>query len=314
MGKLTGKHYQKFLKNIQYENEYVTPQTEIEIKISVIWKALLKSSKVGVNDDFFELGGNSLMLSKLLIEYQREFQKTIPLKKLYNNTDLKNHAIIIEKDGENIYEIEKVKKQEYYTVSSSQMRYWLIYKIKGKSKEFNIFNTMTLPQMFNKEAFDYAFNVLLSRHEILKTIFIEKNGIPQQKIIEDEKASIIYCNTKEEATAKVFEHRFDLEVFPLFKIAIVPEGTEHLYIFNIHHSISDGWSMDIISRDLLEIYNAQLKNEEVDLPRLSISYRDYAQWQNNTLARSKTTKEESLLERKIIWKLNLFTITCRLCC
>jgi len=281
------------------KKEYVAPSNESEAKIAVIWQELLGHQKIGVTDDFFELGGHSLLLTKLSSEYQKIFKITIDLKTLYTNTNLKSHAVLLNDSKEEAYEIEKLASQEYYDLSPSQIRYWLLYKIEGKSREFNIYSTFELPDNLNAAAFEASFNVLLERHEILRSIFVEDAGIPKQKVLSHLSVPVPYFDSELNIKNEVFEHEFDLETYPLFKIAVLKEGSMHRLYFNIHHSICDGWSMGVISRDLMDIYNAVIAGKTAELPELSIQYKDYAQWQNTLLQSSEASVQENYWKEQL---------------
>lgn len=281
------------------KKEYVAPNNETEAKIALIWQELLGHQKIGITDDFFELGGHSLLLTKLLSEYQKTFKIQVDLKTLYANTSLKSHAVFLNNAEEAVYEIQKSDVREYYELSPSQMRYWLIYKIQGKSREFNIYSTLELPDNLNVPAFEMAFNCLLERHEMLRSLFVDEAGIPKQKVLAHLPMSIPCFTSEAESKKEVFEQEFDLEIFPLFKIAILKEGSAYRLFFNIHHSISDGWSMGIISRDLMAFYNALVAGKTAGLPELSIQYKEYAQWQNKLLGSADSNVQEKYWKEKM---------------
>lgn len=281
------------------KKEYVAPENNTEAKIAVIWQELLGHQTIGITDDFFELGGHSLLLTKLLSEYQKVFKVSIDLKTLYSNTILKNHAVLLHDSAEEVHEIEKLDFQEYYDLSPSQIRYWLLYKIHGKSREFNIYSTFELPDNLDVIAFEAAFNFLVKRHEILSSIFVEDAGIPKQKVLSHLSMTIPLFESEEAIKKEVFEHEFDLESDLLFKIAILKENTTNTLYFNMHHSIGDGWSMGIISKDLMDVYNAIIAGKTVELPELSIQYRDYAKWQNKLLQSPEVTVHENYWKEKL---------------
>lgn len=275
------------------KKEYIAPSNQTEEKIAVIWQELLGHQKIGAGDDFFELGGHSLLLTKLLNEYQRVFKIAVNLKTLYTNSSLKSHAALLINSKEEIAVIEKLSYQEFYDLSPSQVRYWLLYKINGKSKEFNIYSTFNLPENLNTAVFEQAFNILLERHEILRSLFAEEAGMPKQKIIQNLAVRIPVFESETEIKLHVFEYEFDLELDLLFRAAVLKKGAGYSLYFNMHHSIGDGWSMGIISRDLMEIYNALLEGRIAQLPEITIQYKDYAQWQNNVLQSQEIKIQEN---------------------
>ncbi|QHI35457.1 Tyrocidine synthase 3 [Kordia antarctica] len=275
---------------------YKKPTSDTEIAISKIWEQLLHTEKISVADDFFELGGHSLLITKLLSAYQKTFGKSIALKDLFSQTTIKNHAQLIESSTTYGGEIIKVSIQEHYAISPSQMRYWLIDKLQGGSKEFNIYSAFDLPKDTNVEVFKESFQDLVIRHEALRTVFVEDAGMPRQSIFEIQEIEIPLFSNVEEAKTFVFEHIFDLNSFPLFKVALVVNTNGTLLFFNLHHSIGDGWTMHILQRDLLKLYEARLKNAVPDLPELPIQYKDYCGWQNEQIALEEYT------ELKEYWK------------
>ena len=273
---------------------FVAPRNATEQKVIAIWKVLLGQRIIGVTDDFFELGGHSLLLTKLVNEYHRVFNVTIDLKELYANTTLEHHAYLLTTTEETSYEeIERAGEQAFYDLSPTQVRYWLLHKIRGKTKEFNIYNTFQLPANLDTDAFEYAFNALLERHEMLRTVFTEQEGIPKQRILPHEPVQIPCYQQEAAARNSVYDHAFDLGIFPLYKIALVKSASGFELFFNMHHIISDGWSMGIISRDLMELYRAKVAGSVPDIPELPVHYRDYAQWQNRLLGSTALAAQEN---------------------
>lgn len=301
-GKIDRKKLKEISKGSNITREIVAPTNKIEEKVIEIWKELLEQDQIGITDDFYELGGHSLLLSKLTNEYHRIFKAELNLKQVYSNTKLSHHTDILSKvttlEGT---EITKLNMKELYDVSPSQLRFWLLYKIHGKTKEFNICNMLPLPDSLNIEAFEHAFNVILERHEILRTVFVEENGVPKQKVLEFEKVKIPYyeANTLQEVQNIVFNYEFDLDVFPLYKIGLINNKNRFSLYFNMHHSISDGWSMGIIAKELMEIYDARVADKRVVLPILDVDYKDYAHWQNEKLNNGSTNAQKEYWKQKL---------------
>ncbi|MEP6930550.1 MAG: amino acid adenylation domain-containing protein, partial [Flavobacterium sp.] len=302
-----GKTDRKSLPNIANEDiarkEYVAPTNETEKNVAEIWQRLLNLDTISITDDFFELGGHSILLTRLLTEYQKIFKIAVNLKALYVNTSLKDHAFLVaeskKEKGVATIEIEKLEPQNHYDLSPSQVRYWLLYKIQEKSQEFNIYSKQELPADLNIQAFEKAFNMLVERHESLRTVFTEEIGVPKQKIVLHAPITIPIFRDNAAIRNEIFDHEFDLEAYPLFKVGILEKGPSHILYFNIYHIISDGWSIDVISRDLMRIYNAIISGEKANLPELPVQYKDYAYWQNNQLQSSATGIYENYWKEKL---------------
>jgi len=272
--------------------EFIAPKTTLEIKTVEIWEELLELNGVGMTDDFFELGGHSLLLTKLTNEYRKVFNVELNLKQIYSNTTLTYHVQLLKGAKKVHFEtIEKVPMAQFYDVSPSQLRYWLLYKVQGKSKEFNIFSELELPSQLNIEAFEQAFNYLLERHEIVRTHFLEKDGIPKQVISDFQAIKIPYypSNSYNQAKQDVFEHQFELKRAPLYRVGLIKKEESFVLLFNMHHSISDGWSMNILSSELLAIYHGLVAQESLNVPIVEVQFKDYVYWQNGA-------KQRELLE------------------
>ncbi|MDB2556024.1 amino acid adenylation domain-containing protein, partial [Flavobacteriaceae bacterium] len=290
-GKIAYKKLPEIEEKGNIEKAYKAPENVIEETLVDIWKTMLSKKEICTDGDFFLLGGHSLLLTKLRNAYHKSFHVILSLKELYKSTTLKEHANLIVTAETKVYEdIQKVEAQEFYDISSTQMRYWLIHKMQGKSKEFNIYDKFNLPENLNLDIFTQAFNEVVKRHEVLLTTYIEIDGVPKQKIQAFTKIDIPEFATLEEAKKYTFQHEFDLEETTLYRVAIIKEGNGYALLFNIHHSICDGWSMNVIHRDLLSFYEAIRNKTSPQLPTLPIQYKDYAVWQKKQLLSTEVNK------------------------
>ncbi|MEZ4823673.1 MAG: condensation domain-containing protein, partial [Ignavibacteria bacterium] len=183
---------------------------------------------------------------------------------------------------------------DFYELSHAQKRFWILSKFKDGSEAYNISNLFEIAGNLNSEAFRSAFKEVMERHEILRTVFVEKNGEPYQKILSyestgfeifekdltgSENAEVIIKKYRDEDVKKVF----DLETGPLIRIYLFRISEEkHFVLFNIHHIISDGWSKGILIKEFLRLYNSICLKEENEIKPLSIQYKDYTSWHSST--------------------------------
>ncbi|WP_202704489.1 condensation domain-containing protein, partial [Flavobacterium sp. UGB4466] len=272
---------------------YVAPRNELEEKLVKIWEEVLKRENIGINDDFFALGGHSLKAVRLSNEYQKELGVKLTLREVFVHTSIASQAeLIASSKREEFVPIEKSILQASYPISNAQRRVWVLSQFEGGSTAYNMPGSLYLKEGIEIENFKRAIETTIDRHEILRTVFREdESGEIRQWVLEkgDLNFSIDYQDFRKEADkqekAEAYiaadSYRvFDLAKGPLLRAALlqVEEG-EYWFYFNIHHIISDGWSMEILTKDIFKYYEAYRAGKEPDLKELRIQYKDYSAWQ-----------------------------------
>lgn len=290
------------------EKEYIAPRNEVEQRIAEIWAQSLNVEKVSVDDDFFLLGGQSLKATSLISTYEREFQVRISLKQLFENTTLEAHATLVEEGkAETFVNIPKVALAESYEISDAQRRLWVLSRFDGASVAYNIPFSMQL-EIEHVAFFKKAIFTAIARHEILRTIFKkDTNGNIKQWIlpVEDVNLNIKVedFTTKENQTQAVKEYiagdafvAFNLENGPLIRASLLQiSETQYVFYCNMHHIISDGWSMEVLMKDVDNYYKTLLNGNEIKQKALPIQYKDYAAWNLNQIS------NETYVEEKKYW-------------
>ncbi|MCB2311586.1 amino acid adenylation domain-containing protein [Clostridium tagluense] len=279
----TEKIDRKALPEVNFElfsNKYEAPRNGIEEKLSKIWSGILGIEKVGINDNFFELGGHSLKATTLSAFIHKRINLKVSLKDIFDNPTIKELAAFIKGVEENIYKsIELVEKKDYYSFSSAQKRMYVLQHMNLLSTSYNISLFQTIEGAIDKDEFESAIRQLILRHESLRTSFEIINYEPVQIIHEDINFSISYYETDESKVQQLIDEfikPFELSKAPLFRIGLIKiEENKNILMFDIHHIITDGTSMDIFIREFIELYEGNI------LPELKLQYKDYAEWQNN---------------------------------
>lgn len=253
---------------------------------------------ITMNDILLELEQNKVSLTlegeDLLINFDGDELNPDILKKLKEHkSDLVSY--LKKYTQEDIYqEIPKLPIKEEYKTSSSQYRIWVLGQSENISKAYHVPNSVRINTHLNIDAFEKAINATIQRHESLRTIFrfdAEKNQV-FQKIIPvndfDFTLQKVDCSDKKEALDYVEKHiaednsiAFSFEKGPLFRMCLFSiEKDSFIFYYNMHHIISDTWSLEILTRDLMEYYQSFVKNEVPNLPVLEIQYKDFADWSN----------------------------------
>ena len=283
------------------EKKIILPRNEVDKKLVKALKEILNIDEISLEDDFFELGGDSLSAITLCAKIQSEFNVNILVKDILANTQIQELSNeISEKIAKGEYEertirISPIEKAEYYETSSAQKRIYYTSKMAGEdSILYNISGGVIINTKVDKKRLKEALNELVKRHESLRTYFEAEEEVVVQKIENEIK---IELDTKEKADFrkkeeifKEFVKPFDLTKAPLFRIELVEftNGKSALLI-DMHHIISDGTSLGIFTDELCKIYNGeQLENKE-------LTYKDYAHYE------SEQIKNEKLKEAERYW-------------
>ncbi|MGD2085276.1 MAG: SDR family NAD(P)-dependent oxidoreductase [Candidatus Aminicenantes bacterium] len=290
----------------QLATQYIAPETETEKIISRIWSTFFGYEKIGSHDDFFDLGGDSLKAIAIIGKINKDLNSNIPISVLFNRLTIKGIAEYIDQTtgiapGPSSLLIEPVEKKEYYETTVRQEKFFFLNEMHGLDNALNIFNIITAVGKLDKHRLAECLQMLIRRHESLRTsihmidsrILMKINEYdPLNFTIED----IELLGGREDqlhSIKKKFSAPFDLTKPPLIKVALLElEKEKHLILLDIHHLITDDTSMGILVRELSVLYR------EENPPELKIQYKDYAQWQKKFLASRESKKQENYwLER-----------------
>ncbi len=185
--------------------------------------------------------------------------------------------------------IQRAEEKEYYPLSEAQKRMYFISQLDNSNLSYNMSNALNIEGRIDIKRLEEAFHSLIMRHEGLRTSFKNLDGEPVQYINSDFDFNIQYFKSEKETDDLLgaFRQPYDLAKAPLFRVGLVEQAQDkYILLMDMHHIISDGISRDILSNDLIRIYNNEL------LPELKIQYKDFAQWHNNILNSEEIKKQE----------------------
>jgi len=293
------------------EQEFVAPQNQLEAALAPIWEFVLKKQRIGIDDNFFELGGHSINAINLINRIHKEIGVRLEINSMFRYATIRNQAAFISLENPAAYEIiPAAPVQESYELSASQQRLWLIQKISPATTTYNMNGKVDMGPDLDVVLYKEALKKLIQRHEVLRTVFIEKDGIPLQKIMDQVDVSLEMrtidasderrlIHELSELEATVFNHVFDLAQWPLMKIILVKHAHGYRLIYSMHHIISDGWSMEIFERDLNAMYQSNIAGSDAGLPELAVQYKDFAHWQNRLLENPASNRHEDYWMTKL---------------
>lgn len=276
---------------------YVAPQSETEQALCEIWQQVLKLKQVGIDDNFFMLGGHSLLGTKVISLIREQLGMEVPLKALFESPTVAQLSAYIDShcDSTALPDIVPADRSQPLLLSYAQQRLWFIDKLGGGSPQYNVPKGYYVNETFNIAAFQKALTSLIERHESLRTNFITIEGEARQ-VIQDEFTLplVMHDLSRDDEQAskrklddiirKEAKAVFDLANDLLLRVRIVKlSKTSFVILYTMHHIASDGWSSSIVQNELNALYEAYCKGADNPLPPMPLQYIDYAMWQRSWL-------------------------------
>lgn len=285
------------------EDKLITLKPVEEILINIAQHILIKEN-VKINDNFFDLGGHSLTATQLASRIRDTFHVEIPLKELFATRDLADVARRIEqlRNGSGTYN-EPISAQKEWQkdipLSFPQQRLWFLDQLSPGNLFYNVSTLFKIDGKIDLDLLIESLNHIVSRHEVLRTRFPEKNGQPLQDIspmvkIEvpiDDLTGLPEEEQMIEAVRRaslVIRLPFNLSVGPLIRLKLIRLSPDKLVaVLVMHHIITDGWSMGIFIKELVNYYaykQGNFEKERYPLKKLNLQYADFSIWQRNWLS------------------------------
>ncbi len=293
--------------------ETITPRNRTEEQLVKIWKDLLDLEQVGLKDDFFDVGGHSLIAIRVVLAIRKQLEIDLEIKDLFENATIESLAAFINatEENENIIPIIQAgKRSDKIPLSFSQERLWIIDQLEG-STNYHIDYVQQFDTNLHVQALENAFLAVVNRHEVLRTIIEQDNGIPYQKIMNKGQWALEYVELQdgqeqEYLSNQIFEftnRAFDFSKDHMLRAKLFKLEDE-TYVLNlvVHHIASDLWSQKIMFQEVLEFYHSTLENRAPQLNVLEIQYADYAVWQRDHFS------NETLAKQLTYWKKQLANI------
>jgi amino acid adenylation domain-containing protein len=274
----------------------VAPRSATEELLAGIWSQVLGVERPGVQQNFFELGGHSLLATQVVSRIHDTLNLHLPVRKIFEAPTIAELAAQIEaaRSAENGLELPPIRKASHTGVaplSFAQRRLWFIDQLQPGNPAYNIPVAIRIQGALSSDIMERCLREIISRHEILRTTFEVRNGEAVQAISPDLNFELQVCdlsatpeaNRADEALKLAREEArapFALNVVPLFRIRLLRfSQDDHVLLVNMHHIISDAWSLGILLREVAGLYEAYETGEQPRLPALEVQYSDYAVWQ-----------------------------------
>ncbi|OAB29610.1 hypothetical protein PMSD_21425 [Paenibacillus macquariensis subsp. defensor] len=259
---------------------YVAPVSVLEHKLAAIWKDVLRLERVGIRDNFFEIGGHSLKATALVSRIHQELKVNVPLREVFLSPTVEGLAKVISTLGGDEYTaIPPTEKCETYPVSSAQQRIYLLHQLDTTHAAYNMPNVLLLEGKLDRQRLEHTFTHLVERHASLRTSFELSDGELVQRIHSQVDFNVTFVEAGEHevpALISQFIRPFDLASAPLYRVSVICVGKDrHILLTDIHHIVSDGVSLQILEQEFYQYYR------DDSLPEQRLAYIDYAVWQQN---------------------------------
>lgn len=267
------------------------PQSVLEVKLINIWRRVLGTERIRINDNFFEIGGDSLKASLLVSWIHKELQIAASLREVFHNPTIKEFTEYLSKERESIYSsIEPAPEMEYYPSSPAQKRFYIISQIYNVGTSYNSLIVNTIEGNLDLGRFEKAIKGLINRHESLRSSFKMIESELYQKIHQQIDFKIQYWEYPTRNITELindFCRPFIMSEAPLFRIGLIKQ-TDHKFIllFETHHIVTDAVSLGIIIREFINLYEGKT------LPNLRLQYKDFSVWQKAFLKSDTIRRQE----------------------
>nr|WP_229675792.1 non-ribosomal peptide synthase/polyketide synthase [Hoyosella rhizosphaerae] len=276
------------------EPEYVGPRNPVEEAIAGIFAEVLGDDRVSVIANFFDLGGNSLVATRVIARINDALGTALGVRELFEAPTVESLAVRVEHAGEALSDRAPLQPQErpvHVPVSLAQQRMWFINQFDTASPAYNVPLAVRLTGDLDVAAFSAALRDVIERHEALRTVFPRSEEGPSQVIVPSEEVvpDLIPQDVADEAELRkriirIAGTGFDVQAeVPVRARLFRKSRTEYVLVVVVHHIAADGFSMGPLARDIVTAYHARCNGQQPGWKPLAVQYADYTLWQRTVL-------------------------------
>ncbi|MFA0964358.1 amino acid adenylation domain-containing protein [Roseivirga sp. BDSF3-8] len=286
-----------------------------EEKLLSIWKDVLRNPALSADDNFFQVGGHSLIAIRIINLIRKAFSVSIEFRHMLEYPTVRKLAIFLQGLADTSSRsaayaaITPAPAAADYPLSHAQKRLWILDQLENLGHAYVVPRAYTFRGDISPQAFEQAFSEMVKRHESFRTTFTLRDGEPRQvihakaepftdfRVIDLKNESQAEDKTLEIATTEAAS-TFDLEKGPLLRgRLILLNGHTSVLVYTMHHIISDEWSLNVFRTELTALYREYAGGEKAGLPTLPIHYKDFAVWQNNLLSATGDSHKEYWMQQ-----------------
>ncbi|GCE14614.1 non-ribosomal peptide synthetase [Tengunoibacter tsumagoiensis] len=292
----------KELESVQDHGQPVDPIQEYLVQL---WASLLKQGPIGIHDNFFAAGGHSLLATQLIARIRATFHQDLPLRAIFEAPTIAqlSERIIHQQQSSQAHErltaISRQERQERLPLNRAQRRLWFLQQVEPENIAYHVPFALRFVGQLDHQALDQSLQEIVRRHEALRTIFLQQDNEPFQRLLPSLVLSLPIDDFSQLPPAEreqivqealVAEARvpFDLQLGPLIRAHLFQlAAEEHILLIVMHHIITDGWSLNVFFTELAQLYTAYVQHQPSPLLELPVQTIDYAYWQQSRVVDSQ---------------------------
>ena len=283
---------------------YRAPRTAVEEILCELFAELLQVSRVGLDDDFFELGGHSMAALRLAGRLRAAWGSHLTIREVFEAPTVAGLAARLARKARVTAALRPMPRPDPIPLSFAQQRLWFLDRLESGSAAYHVPMALRLEGPLNRPALVAAIRDVIARHESLRTVFPERNGVPRQQIL-DVPGLDVPIPVSEVSEARLADELagaaatpFDVsrEISLRARLYALDEQV-HVLLLVMHHIACDGWSVSVLWSELASAYGERSRGEQPRWTPLEVQHADYALWQRDVLG--DEARADSLLHRQM---------------
>jgi amino acid adenylation domain-containing protein len=299
------------------EAPFVAPRSSLEQELKEIWSEVLGFDDLGIHDNFFDLGGDSLRAAQVVARFRRSLHLEVSLQDLFSAPTLAALADYVERTRgttrlSETSSLEIARRGDRLPLSFAQRRLWFLDQLEPGSARYNVVHALQITGQLDAQILQRSLNEIVSRHENLRTVFTVIDAQPFQKILPVVTVELPVIDLTEvvpganrssaleQVIAEEAHRPFDLACGPIIRCKLLVLGREqYVLLLTVHHIAFDGWSGTVLEREISAFYAAFSSGKPSPLPELPFQYADYAAWQARSLRGGVAAKLVSYWKKQL---------------